>query len=172
MGHSLGFAPEAALEDLVLPLWGQVWKWCSWLCCRGSGSTRYSGELVARAVGNKCSRRVWKPVLANTLQYSWLENPPSLTEKPGRPQYAGSQRVGHYQRDPACIDTRLFLWQLCPSESWVWRWRSCLACGVAGDSKRAGTRTASATGVMVLAEFFSKPLVAGNQKAYLASLCP
>ena len=28
---------------------GQVWRWCSCLGCRGSGSTRYSGELVARA---------------------------------------------------------------------------------------------------------------------------
>ena len=35
--------------------------------------------------------------------------PPSLTEKPGRPQSIGSQRVGHYQSDPACIDARHFL---------------------------------------------------------------
>ena len=42
---------------------------------RGSGSTRYSGELAARAAGNNCSRRVWQPVLANTLQYSCLEKP-------------------------------------------------------------------------------------------------
>ena len=32
------------------------------------------------------------------------------------------------------IDARLFgLWQLCPSESWVWRWQSCLACGDPSD---------------------------------------
>ena len=31
---------------------GQVWRWCSCLGHRGSGSTRYSGELVARAAGN------------------------------------------------------------------------------------------------------------------------
>ena len=31
---------------------GQVWRWCSCLGCRGSGSTRYSGELAARAAGN------------------------------------------------------------------------------------------------------------------------
>ena len=29
-----------------------VWSWCSCLGRRGSGSTRYSGELVARAAGN------------------------------------------------------------------------------------------------------------------------
>ena len=34
------------------------------------------------------------------------ENP--LTEKPGRPQSTGLQRVGQDQSDPACIDARLF----------------------------------------------------------------
>ena len=34
------------------PSEGQVWKWCSCLGHRGSGSTRFSGELVARAAGN------------------------------------------------------------------------------------------------------------------------
>ena len=34
--------------------------------------------------------------------------PPSLTEKPGQPQSAGSQRVGHYQSDPVGIHTRHF----------------------------------------------------------------
>ena len=34
--------------------------------------------------------------------------PHSLTEKPGRPQSMGLQRVGHYQSNPVCIDMRLF----------------------------------------------------------------
>jgi len=34
------------------PCEGQVWRWCSCLGCRGSGSTRYSGGLAARAAGN------------------------------------------------------------------------------------------------------------------------
>ena len=29
---------------------GKVWKWCSYLSWRGSGSTRYSGELVTAGV--------------------------------------------------------------------------------------------------------------------------
>ena len=33
----------------------------------------------------------------------------SLTEKPGRPQSRGLQRVGHHQSDPVHIDTGLFL---------------------------------------------------------------
>ena len=53
-----------------------------------------------------CARRVWQPVLANTLQYFCLENP-SLTEKPGGPQCKGLQRVEHDQSDPACTDARL-----------------------------------------------------------------
>ena len=36
----------------VCPSEGQVWMWCSCLGHRGSGSTRYSGELAARAAGN------------------------------------------------------------------------------------------------------------------------
>ena len=47
-----GLAPEAALEVLDLPCDGQVWRWCSWLGRRVSGSTKYSRGLVARVVGN------------------------------------------------------------------------------------------------------------------------
>ena len=36
----------------VCPSEGQVWRWCSFLGCRGSGSTRYLGELAASAAGN------------------------------------------------------------------------------------------------------------------------
>ena len=35
--------------------------------------------------------------------------PPSLTEKPGRPQTTGSQRTGHDGSDPACINAGHFL---------------------------------------------------------------
>jgi len=37
----------------VCPCEGQVWRWCSCLSHRGSGSTRYSEELAARAAGNR-----------------------------------------------------------------------------------------------------------------------
>ena len=36
----------------VCPCESQVWRWCSCLGPRDSGSTSYSGELVARAAGN------------------------------------------------------------------------------------------------------------------------
>ena len=36
----------------VCPSEGQMWRWYRGLGLRGSGSTRYSVELVARAAGN------------------------------------------------------------------------------------------------------------------------
>ena len=36
----------------VCPSEGQVWRWCKCLGHRGSGSTRYSEKLAARATGN------------------------------------------------------------------------------------------------------------------------
>ena len=80
---------------------------------------------------------------------------PSLTEKPSRRQSTGSHRVKHNRSDPEWIGAILFcLWQLCPSESWAWRWRSCLACRDPGNDSCARTQTASTTGVMALSESF------------------
>ena len=47
-----------------------------------------------------------------------------------------------------------------------------LAYGDPGGAKCAGTWTASTAGVMALSESFCEPLVAGDQKASLASLSP
>ena len=41
-----------------------------------------------------------------------------------------------------------------------------------GSANRTGTQTAPITGVMALSESLSEPLVAGDQKASLASLSP
>ena len=73
VAHPLGFAPEAALEDWGCPCEGR---------CGGGAAAWAAGVLAApgpqgaRAAGNMCSRRGWQPVLANTCQYSCLENPP------------------------------------------------------------------------------------------------
>ena len=45
-----------------------------------------------------------------------------------------------------------------------------MACGDPGGAKCAGMQTASTARVMALSESFFEPLVAGNQKASLASL--
>ena len=47
-----------------------------------------------------------------------------------------------------------------------------MAHGDPGGTKYAGTQTASTTGVMAPSESFFEPLVAGDQKASLASLSP
>ena len=47
-----------------------------------------------------------------------------------------------------------------------------LALSDPGGAKGSGTQTAFTAGVMALSESFFKPLVAGNQKASLASLSP
>ena len=44
---------------------GQVWRWCSCLGRRGSGSTRCSGSWWWGQQEIKCFRRVWQPVLVN-----------------------------------------------------------------------------------------------------------
>ena len=52
VGHPLGLLLRLLWRTWVCPTEGQVWRWCSYLGHRGSGSTRYSGELAARAAGN------------------------------------------------------------------------------------------------------------------------
>ena len=121
-----------------------------------------------------CSRRVWQPVLANTLQYSCLENPFSDREAWQETVY----RVTKSQTGPQwpCVHKHMFfffffcLFQLCPSESWTWRWCSCLTCRDSGSAKCSGAQTASLAGVIALSESFFELLVAGDQKASLASL--
>ena len=75
--------------------------------CGGGAASWDSGVLAAPGTQGgwwpgqqeiECSRRVWKPVLANTLQYSCLESPP--IRKPGRAQSTRSQRIGHNWSDP------------------------------------------------------------------------
>ena len=76
---------------------------------RDYGSTMYSGELAARASGNIVLQ---KGMATGIGQYTLIFLPgesPSLKEKPGRPQSTESQKVGHYQSDPAHIDFFFFL---------------------------------------------------------------
>ena len=44
-----------------------MWRWCSYLGRRGSGSTRYSGELATRAIG---SIVLWKGMTTSIGQYA------------------------------------------------------------------------------------------------------
>ena len=75
MGCPLGFAPEAALEGLGLPLGGPGVEVVQLLGLQGF----WQHQVLSWRLGQQeiqCSRRVWQPVLAHTLQYSCLEKPP------------------------------------------------------------------------------------------------
>ena len=74
-GSSTGFAPEAARKTSVCSCEGQVWRWWSSLGRSSSDSTRYSGELVARAAGNI--------VLQKGMTTSMVQYPPVFL--PGKP---------------------------------------------------------------------------------------
>ena len=109
VGCPLGFAPEAALEDLALPLGGPDVEVVQLLELQG-----FWQHQVLRGVGSWGSRKYSS--LEGYGNHSWpihssilIWRNPSLTEKPGRPQSTELQRAGHYRNRPEHIDTRLFL---------------------------------------------------------------
>ena len=62
-----GFAPEPRWRIWrICSCEGQLWRWCSSLGHRVSGSTQGSWLLGQQKI--QCSRGVWQPVLANALQ--------------------------------------------------------------------------------------------------------
>ena len=104
MCHPLGLPLVAALEDLGLPLSeGQLWRSYSCLGYRGSRSTRYSWQLVARAAGNI----VLYITVANRLQYSCLPTPPP--REAWETTVYRVTKVEYYWIDPECIDARRLL---------------------------------------------------------------
>ena len=103
-----GLLPRLPWRTWVCPCEGQVWRWWA---ARVAGVLAAPGAQESWQLGQQeiqCSRRIWQPVLANTLQYSCLENP---HPHPGQRSLAvyRSQRVGHYQSNAAHIDARHFL---------------------------------------------------------------
>ena len=129
--------------------------------------TRVGHDLVLKPPPEGYGNQYW-PIHSSIL--AWRTPPPSLTEKPGRLQSTGSQRVEHDQWDPTCIDARFFS---CGSSAPVsveceGRTAPWLAGTLAVQSVQG--QTVSTPGVMALSESFFEPLVAGDQKASLASL--
>ena len=77
---------------------------------QGSGSTRLSAGLVARAAGN--DGQYW-PIRSSTL--AWRTR---LTEKPGRPQSTGRKELDTTKATLRAQTQDVFcLWQLGPSKS-------------------------------------------------------
>ena len=101
--------------------------------CRGGPAAWVAGVLAAPGTQRswqlvqKSSRRVWQPVLANVLQYSYLENPNREACQAIVYRVAKSWTCMKWSCLHRCKTFFFFffgLWQLCPSESWAWRWRS------------------------------------------------
>ena len=92
VGHPLGFAPEAGPRGLgSAPVSAR---------CGGGVASWVTGPLAVPDIqwtwhlGQQEMKFSALEGYGNPLQYSCLEKPP-LTEKPGRPQTTGSQRVGN-----------------------------------------------------------------------------
>ena len=64
---------------------------------------------MARVVGNIVLYKGMATSIGKYIPVILSGELPSLTEKPGRPQSTGLQRVEHDQSDPMHIVTRLFL---------------------------------------------------------------
>ena len=97
-------------------------------------------------------------VLTNVLQYSCLGNTLWQRSLTGH-SLQGCKTLRWIQLKRPCMHrckTFFFfcLWHLCPSETWTWRWRSCLTCRDPGGAKCAGSQTASTAGFIALSESF------------------
>jgi len=86
-----GLFPRLPWRICVCLSEAQVWKWCSFSGCRSSGSTRYSGELVARLAGNTVLYKGMATTIGKYIPVILSGELPSLTEKPGRPQFSSVQ---------------------------------------------------------------------------------
>ena len=96
-------------------------------------------------------RVIW---YGNSLR-AWQPTPVFLPgEYHGQRSLVGNIPWGCKKLDTIEWLTHTHMWQLCPSESWEWRWNICLACGNPGCTKCAGTWTASTARVLALLVFF------------------
>ena len=86
----------------LCPYEGQVWRWCSCLGHKGSGSTRYSGELAARAAGNIELLKVMESSIGQYAPAFLPGEPLSLTEQSGRLQATGVQRASRIRLKQPC----------------------------------------------------------------------
>ena len=66
------------------------------------------GESAARTAGNIMFQKGVPTSIGHHASVFLPGDPPSLTQKPGRPQSTGSQRDGHDQSNPERTDTRYF----------------------------------------------------------------
>ena len=94
-GSSTGVCSWGCPEGLGLPLWGPggggAAAWVAGVLA--APGTRVGWQLGQQEI--ECSRRVWQPVLANTLQYSCLESPTSARGAWQATVYRGAEETLH-----------------------------------------------------------------------------
>ena len=152
----------------VCPSEGQMWRSCGCLGRRGSGSTRYSGVLAAKGSRN------YSALEGPGNQY-WPIHSSVLAWRTPLPDREAWQATVH-----RVTKSRTLLKRPCMHRHKTFFAHGSSALGKVeceggpaawpAGAKCAGTWTASTTGVMTLSESFFEPVIAGNQKASLASL--
>ena len=146
MGCPLGFAPEAALENLGLPLWGPGVEVVQLL-----GPQGFWQHQVLKGVGGLGSRKY--SALEGLVNQYWPIHSSILA---WRTPLQGVAKSRTQLKRPFMHRCKTFLpVAALPQWDWAWRWHRCLACRDPGGAKCAGTQTASATEVTALSVFFS-----------------
>lgn len=136
-----------------------MWRCHRCLGRRGPSSTRYSGELAARAAGNMVLLCFF-PASGNSIPVGIKHGGDAVAKILGTWAMPGTQGTGGYcHRRYGDIRAFSSIYKFCPSEDSAWRWHSYLDSGDPCRTKCAGTPTASATGAMALSESF---LVSGS----------
>jgi len=116
----LGFAPMRARCDGAAP-------------CRITGILAVPGTQRSWQLGQQeiqCSRRLWQPVLTNSSSIlAWRT--PLPDREAWQPTVYRVTKSWTLPKQPCTHRCKTFfcLWQLCPGESWAWRWHNCLAWG-------------------------------------------
>ena len=161
LGRPRGFAPEAALEGLGLPVRRAGVELGRLLGSQGVWQHQVLRGAGGSGAGNVVSGRGWQPGSASTLQCSCLGTR-SLTEKPGRPQATGSQRVGH---DEATLRAQTKTSQPAAALPLRAEREGGAAAWLRGPRRRLRRRSCGPIRVF-------QPLVAADQEASLDSLSP
>ena len=151
--------------------------------CGGGAAAWVTGVLAAPGtqgtwwLGQQeiwCSRRVWQPVLASTLQYSGLENPLSDREAWQATVYRDAKSRTGLKQLSTRKHTRLFCFPCSSSAPLRLELEGGAAARLAGTLAAPSVQGHGLPPPQELRRYqsFLEPLRAGNQKASLASLSP
>ena len=105
----------------VCPCEGQVWRWCSCLGLRGSGSTRYSGKFASRAAGNIVLKKGMATIIG---QYTPVFFPGECSWQRSLAHHSLQSRKELDTMQPCMHRCKIFFFFACVSSAESW---ACLA---------------------------------------------